>query len=215
MTGPTCSVILPTIPPRTKLLRRALASVWGQTRDPDAVIVAVDRDGAGAGPTRTRAAFMADTNYVATLDDDDQFEPRHLEVLMRTAEETGADAVYPWFTLVGWPDATPSRPDPLAVPVNGQLVHPLGVPFGPEQAAHMRRHAFIPVCALYRTDLLRKVGGWPTPGTPDWPAPDCEDHGLWLRMLDAGAKIVHAPERTWVCHHHAGSTAGRPWKTPG
>lgn len=213
MSGPTVSVAVPSIPPRAKLLKRALASVWGQTRDPDAVIVAVDRDAEGAGPTRTRAALMADTDYVATLDDDDEFLPHHLESLLRTAQETGADAVYSWFHLDGWPEATPWRPDPLAVPVNGQLVHPLGVPFGPEQATHMREHAFIPVTGLYRTELLRAVGGWPTPGSAEWPRPDCEDHGLWLKLLDVGAKIVHAPLRTWRCSYHAGSTAGRPWRS--
>lgn len=210
----TVAVVIPTIPPRTKMLRRALASVLGQARDPDAVVVAVDHDAAGAGPTRNRAWRMADTEYVATLDDDDEFLPGHLGALMSTAERTGADVVYSWFHLMGWPEATPGRPDPLAVKYNGQLRHPLGVPFGDEQAAHMRQHAFLPITGLIRRSLLEETGGCPTPGSREWPRLDCEDWGMWLRLLDAGAKFVHHPERTWRCHFHAGSTAGRPWKQP-
>jgi hypothetical protein len=193
------------------LLRRALDSVERQTRPADAVVVEVDHDGLGAGPTRNRAWQRAKTDYVAFLDDDDEFMPQHLEACIRTAEETDADLVYSWFELVGWPEATPQRPDALAVMHHGQLVHPLGVPFGLEQQWHMRKYAFIPITTVVRRSKLEESGGFPTPGTPEWPRNDCEDWGGWLRLLDVKAKFVHHPERTWICHYGKG-TAGRPWK---
>lgn len=212
----TVAVCIPTIPPRRHLLRRAVASVYAQTRQPECIITEIDNEGLGAGPTRNAAWQSADTDYVAFLDDDDEFLPQHLARCMTAAKATNADVVYSWFELVGWPEATPERPDALATMQNGQLVHPLGVPFGPEQARHMRRHAFIPITAVVRRAALEKVGGCPTPGTPEWPKEDCEDWGLWLRLLDAGAKFVHLPERTWRCHYSVGdsplnSTAGKPW----
>lgn len=212
MSALTVGVCIPTIPTRRRMLRRALTSIWAQTREPDQVIITVDNEAHGAGPTRNRCWRSADTDYVAFLDDDDEFMPDHLDVLMQAAAQTGADVLYSWFRLEGWPDATPQRPDPLAVRHNGVLRHPMGVPFGPEQAAHMREHAFLPITALVRRDAMVKSGGCPTPGTPEWPRLDCEDWGLWLGLLDSGAQFVHVPKRTWVCHQHAGSTAGRPWR---
>lgn len=215
----TVAVTIPTIPPRKELLTRALESVHHQTLCPDDIIVIVDEDGDGAGPTRNRAWQLATTDYVAFLDDDDEFMMQHLARCMSVAKATNADVVYPWFELVGWPEATPERPDALAVMHNGRLVHPLGVPFGPEQARHMRRHAFIPITAVVKRSILERVGGCPTPGTPEWPKEDCEDWGLWLRILDADGRFVHLPERTWRCYYSdrggntpLTSTAGMPWK---
>ena len=213
----TVAVCIPTIPPRKALLDRALASINQQTRFPDQIHVIVDEEGDGAGPTRNRAWRNTSTDYVAFLDDDDEFLPQHLARCMSAAKATNADVVYSWFELVGWPEATPERPDALAVMHNGQLVHPLGVPFGPEQARHMRRHAFIPITAVVRRAALERSGGFPTPGSKEWPREDCEDWGGWLRLLDIGAKFVHVPERTWRCHYSVGnspldSTAGKPWK---
>lgn len=215
----TVTVAIPTIPPRKQLLARAVASVHAQTRPADAIIVEVDNNGDGAGPTRNLAWQAADTDYVAFLDDDDEFLPDHLQACMSAAKANNADVVYSWFELVGWPEATPERPDALAVMHNGRLVHPLGVPFGPEQARHMRHHAFIPITAVVRRSALERSGGFPTPGTPEWPREDCEDWGGWLRLLDVGARFVHVPKRTWRCHYSdrggdtpLTSTAGMPWK---
>lgn len=213
----TVAVCIPTIPPRVELLKRALASVEAQTRPADDLIVATDWEGSGAGPTRNRTWQGVSTDYVAFLDDDDEFLPQHLARCMSVAKATNADVVYSWFDLVGWSDATPERPDALAVMHNGQLVHPMGVPFGPEQARHMRHHAFIPITAVVRRAALVRSGGFPTPGSREWPRSDCEDWGGWLALLDCGARFVHLPERTWRCHYSVGdsplaSTAGRPWK---
>lgn len=209
----TVAVCVPTIPPRRALLDRALGSVWRQTRPPDQVVVTMDHEGLGAGPTRNRCWRSADTDYVAFLDDDDELLPEHLETCLQALDESGADVAYPWFHLVGWEEATPWRPDPLAVPVNGELRHPLGVSFGREQADHMRRHAFIPISTVVRRAALVDSGGFPTPGSPEWPRDNFEDWGCWLRLLDRGATFVHVPRRTWICYHsETEGTSGRPWR---
>jgi hypothetical protein len=98
--------------------------------------------------------------------------------------------------------------------LKGQLVHPLGVPFGPEQETHYRKHAYIPITTVVRRSLLLRTGGYPQPGSAEWPRPDCEDWGGHLRLLNIGAKFVHVPKRTWVCHlDDTRSTAGKPWTT--
>lgn len=207
----TVTVCIPTIPPRTEVLARALRSVLVQTRPADAIVIMVDHAGEGAAVTRNRAWRAARTEYVAFLDDDDEFLPEHLEALLGAAVETNADLIYPWFEHEGWPEWTPERQDALAVPYRGQLRSPLGVAFGKEQAEHMRRYAFIPITTLCRRSALVRSGGFPRPLSAEWPRDDCEDWGGWLRLLNTGAKFVHVPRRTWICHHGRG-TAGRPWK---
>lgn len=207
---------MPTIPVRKEMLGRALLSVHTQTRKPDEIIVRVDTKGQGAAVTRNACWQAATSDYVAFLDDDDEWLPDHLERCLAALEAAKATLAYPWFQLVGWAEATPERPDPLATMQNGQLVHPLGVPFGPEQEQHYRKYAFIPITCVVKRTALVQTGGFPVPGSEDWPMEDCEDWGGWLRLLDVGAKFVHVPHRTWRCHLNdaafpLGSTAGKPW----
>lgn len=208
----TVTVCIPTIPPREELLNRALLSVTAQTRPPDEIIVELDTEATGAGPTRNRAWQRATSEWVAFLDDDDEFLPDHLEECLKHARRERCDLVYPWFHLIGWPEATPSRPDPLAVAFNGVLRHPLGVPFRREQELHMRKHAFIPATVVVKRSFLEKVNGYPEPYTAEWRNFNgCEDWALLVRLLDAGAKFSHLPKRTWNCYYGTG-TAGAPWK---
>lgn len=207
------TVVIPTIPGREGnggLLERALRSVELQTFTPR-IVIAADAERRGAAWARNEGLRQVTTRYVAWLDDDDELLPRHVEKLRRAIRRSGADMVYSYPEFVG------SR-DPLATSVNGQLVLPLGVPFGFEQEWHLRhRGNFIPVTYMVKTDLVRRVGGFPEPGAPDAPpvqtaagvSADCEDYLLLLRMLDVGAKFVHLPEVTWRYHVHGANTGGR------
>lgn len=211
---PSVTVCIPTIPPREDLLQRALDSVAEQTHLPDEVIVMVDQLAQGAAPTRNAAWQAATTEVVAFLDDDDEFLPDHLELCLTAMVEQRAGLVYSWFEHIGWPEWTPDRPDALATMLDGELVHPLGVPFGLEQEKHYRRYAFIPITTVVRRAMLERSGGYPSPGTPEWPRSDCEDWGGHLRLLDIGCKFVHVPKRTWRCYHNGAttrSTGGKPW----
>src|SRR4051812_47822520 len=91
--------VVPSIPPRAKLLRRLIHSITLQTLQPASVIVEIDHDHTGAAATRHRALEKVTTPFVAFADDDDILDPHHLETLRATAEEYGADYVWSRFRL--------------------------------------------------------------------------------------------------------------------
>jgi glycosyltransferase involved in cell wall biosynthesis len=206
------TVCVPTIPAREHLLRRAVGSVGNQTY-PCRVHVALDADGEGAAPTRNRAWRGAETEWVAFLDDDDELRPEHVERCLRHAVENDADLVYPWFTIHSPEGGDISQNDPLRVPVDGRYVTPYGVAFNDDLRHElMTRNNFIPVTVLVRRSLLERVGGFPTPGSPEWGDDCCEDWGLWRRLLGVDARFSHLPRRTWIWNWHGQNTSGRPWR---
>lgn len=188
---PGVTAVIPSIPPRKALLRRALASVLEQTYAVANISVSIDDRRAGSASNRTRALSGVGTEWTALLDDDDEWMPHHIGDLMEHARETGADLVYPWFTVPeGW-DPWPDRE---------------GKPF---DEALLRTMNYIPITVLVRTDLLWEAGGF-TPKDPSNPESLCDDWGTWERLLAAGAKFEHLNRRTWVWHWHGGNTSGRP-----
>lgn len=204
----TVAVCIPTIPSREEMLTRAVKSVQAQTRQADEILVRIDTEGLGAAANRNMAWQLSkpDTKWIAFLDDDDVMYPDHLEFLLKTAEETGADFVYPWFDL--W-----EGPDPLSVLHEGKYVSPLGVPFGEEAKNYILTEGnFIPITVMVKRNLLEAVGGFPQPGSEEWPDDHNEDWGCWQKMLRANAKFVHAPKRTWRWIWHGNHTSGRAWK---
>jgi glycosyltransferase involved in cell wall biosynthesis len=178
------TVVIPTIDDHHEQLDRALASVQTQSLPPDEIELEFDRLRTGAAATRNRALERVTTEYVAFLDDDDELKPNHLRACVRFARLTGVDLVYPWF----------DGEDGIGM---------FGVPFDP---VLLRRRNYIPVTVLVRTELVRKVGGFVD--HPDDNGDPCEDWGLWLALLDAGAVFGHLPQRTWIWHKGAG-TRGR------
>ena len=187
----TIAVAIPSIPPRAKLLERALASVDAQTRPVDEVQVAIDHNREGAARTRTRACKAAQSEWLALLDDDDQLYPNHVERLLATAESTGADLVWPWFDVDGGSDPFPMFE---------------GRQWNPEEP-----HQF-PITVLVRREALEGVG-WFELGQEDaayWPGWTGEDWLTWNRLSRAGAKLVHLKERTWRWSHNTDNTSGRP-----
>lgn len=197
------AVIIPSIPPRKALLLRALRSVGAQTLLPDDVSVAVDLKQQGAPATRQRAleAVALGVEWVAPLDDDDEFMAFHLQALYEHAMETGADYVYSWYELV--------RPDGLSMgdidPVFPET-HFTG-PFDPNDPIETT------ITILIRRELLAAVGGYQALERPEEYAKGAstgEDRNLTLRCIEAGATISHLVRRTWRWHHHGRNTSGRP-----
>ena len=184
----TVTAVIPAHRPRVKRqLHRALDSVLMQNRAVDAISVAVDKLHEGAAVTRNRALACVTTDWTAFLDSDDTWYPEHIGSLLACAQETGADMVYPWFEVInGW-DPFPERE---------------GRPFNPELLDHQNT---IPITVLIRTELIRTVGGFTPKGPPDNP---CDDWGAWIKVRDAGAKIVHLNRRTWAWHW-GDNTGGR------
>lgn len=197
---PGVSVVIPTHPPRASKLRRALASVCAQTLQPVAVIVENDIDRTGSAATRNRALAHVTTEWVAFLDSDDQFLPHHLERLTREALKTGADVVYPLPRVIG---------------PNGQVVprhHDWGG--GPEfNPDYLRTNSHIPVNSLVRTELAIEVGGFVF--HKDSTGAVNDDHGFYLRLLEAGARFAHVHEETFLWFHHGYGVPGRDGNTSG
>ena len=141
----------------------------------------------GAAANRNRALAVVDTEWVAFLDDDDELLPQHLRVCARHAYLTGADVVYPDSEVVGGD-------------------HPVNVFDFDFDPTLLRRRNYIPVTVLARTELVKQVGGFQP--HPDENGDPCEDWGLWLALVDAGATFSHVPQRTWIWHVGNG-TKGR------
>lgn len=182
------TAVIPTIPPRHGVLAHALESVRRQTRPVDDIIVEVDEAGEGAWVTRNRAIARVDTEWIAFLDDDDEWKPNHVELLLGEALRTGADYIFPWFDLG----------------INCGQVDRLGH-FGREFDPTSPHHTTMTI--LVRTELARAVGFTaPEPGA----RVAGEDWRFTLGCVARGAKIVHLPRRTWIYHCFPGGTSGLP-----
>ena len=189
---PGVTALIPSIPPRTHTyLHRALDSVLQQDRPVDAISVSIDHHHLGSARNRSRALSGVGTEWVALLDDDDdEWNTDHVRLLMEHAEATGADLVYPWFTVPeGW-DPWPERE---------------GQPFNEEL---LRTMNYIPITVLVRTELLWDAGGF-TVKDPANADSLCDDWGTWEKLLASGAKFEHLNRRTWIWHWHGGNTSGR------
>lgn len=198
-------VAIPSIPPRKERLAQALTSVISQTHTVDQISVSVDNERLGAAGNRNRAWMAAETEWVAFLDDDDTMDPHHIQTLLAHAEKTGADLVFPWHRIM----RNGQLLDKEVIPHRGIKDELIAETLGPAN--------FIPVTVLVRTSMLAAVGGFPTPGTTEWPHADCEDWGCWKRLVAAGAKFSHINEVTWTWNHwgwgkpnEPGNTSGKP-----
>jgi hypothetical protein len=174
------------------MLDRALASVKAQTYQPKDVIVEFDDSRSGAAATRQRGLTKVATPYVAFLDDDDEFLPEHLDLLLDTMQGWQADYVYPWYEVVGGTDPMPQF---------------FGLPWDNEQPHQTT------ITTLVRTDLAQEVafGGEPE-SDPNGGGflVGGEDYRFTLGCMERGARIVHLPRRTWLWHHHGANTSGLP-----
>lgn len=107
--------------------------------------------------------------------DDDDLLLSHYLEVVAPELET-ADVVYTSWYLTGAPD-----PQPL----------------DRFDADYLRVQNFIPVTAAVRTEAFRAVGGFRN--VP------LEDHDLWLRLLDAGARFTYVPVVCWRYRRQPGS----------
>jgi glycosyltransferase involved in cell wall biosynthesis len=209
------TVVIPTVAGHDDLLARAMASVEAQTAQPAGhLIVVLDSRRRGAAWARNQGLAQVATEWVAWLDDDDVLLPHHLAGLWAaTLDPPEPDLVYSYPRFVEDRPGFPPPRDPLATcDDHGRLVAaPIGVPFGPRQAAWLReRGNFIPICYLARTRLLRQVGGFPPSGGPGRE----EDYQLLLKLLDAGARFRHLGRVTWE-YHLTGRNTGGGWHGTG
>jgi glycosyltransferase involved in cell wall biosynthesis len=190
------TVCVTTHPGREGQLSLALASVCEQTLQPRAIIVERDVDRTGAGPTKNRALARATTTWVGFLDSDDQFMPRHLELLVAAQLKSSADVVYP----MAYVTSQMGGRDPS---------DRAGRPF---DADELRRRSYITTTSLIRRSLLVEAGGFRCP-----PGSNYDDWGGYLALLDYGATFYHLPVQTfwWFVTRPGypgcpGNTSGQP-----
>ena len=196
------TVVIPTVPSRRALHRRAVRSALEQSLVPAQVVNVLDQKANGPGPTRNRGLAEVQTPWVAFLDDDDLLLPSHLETCLRYALETNADLVYPWYRRTDGHEPFP-----------GLYGHGSYEWLDPAWDAVLARGNFIPVTTLVRTDLLRDVGGFQVRqggpvGSEAW-----EDWGAWMALREAGAHFAHVDTRTWVWNWRTDSYAGGAWRS--
>lgn len=192
------TVVIPTIPPRKDMLKKAVASALNQTLPPDNIIIPVDTESKGAWYNRNKGLFQVQTEWTAFLDDDDWMFSTHLELLKNMAVETEADLVYPWFTGQ-----------------NAENILFMGTeqPFGKKpKIEFLSRMNWIPITYLVRTEKAQGIGGYPALKSDRWPHDNCEDWGFLRDFVADGGKIEHLPERTWHWNIHGRHTSGRPWR---
>lgn len=201
---PDVTLITPSLPGREDMLAETARSVQAQTI-PVEHLWLVDEDRLGPAPIRNKLLADATTELAGFVDDDDVLYPEHVEVCVAALREADACVAYPWFRFDhprGW---WPYGEFLQIQGADGSKVHAFGQPFDPSALAH---NSFIPVTVVARTECLRKVGGFPIPGTPEWPHESTEEWGLWQRLVADGHSFVHVPTITWEYRVHGGNTSG-------
>lgn len=187
------TVVIPHIPTRSFELTRAVSSVAVQTHQPENIVITIDKKHDGSAATRNRALYEITTGWVAFLDDDDEFLPEHLEILMRYALREGATVVYSGCKVV---DAQGST-----IPLQDEWGR-FGQKFDSDL---LKQKSYIPVTSLVHTGLARQALFGPPAGVET----DYDDWGFYLRLLELGGTFLHVPEVTWIWHHHGNNTSGR------
>lgn len=211
MTGVT--VVIPVFEGRP-FLDQALASVAGQARLPDAVVVVDDGSTDGSGEialawqdrlplqvirhetnaglcqARRRGVDAVQTDLVALLDADDVWLPDHLTAMLASYARAGGLVTA---KALKWVPGLSLASNPS----NGWTVPPAG-----QQLRQMLIMNFVFVGTVFEHGLYQSVGGFRDGrnGAEDW--------DLWTRMLMAGASIASPPVPTVLYRVHSGSMSG-------
>lgn len=159
---------LPTVE-RQPLLLEAIASVWGQTRPPDDMVIGADYSRFGEVDNMNRLIAAQGCEWIAFLHDDDLWHPEHLAVCEKHMDD--ADVVVSRFELVGRPWST---------------IEPWHTNF---EDLRFTNWIGSPSMVCVRAELF---GEWSMPHAPfRW-----NDHANWNRLLDAGARFVDTEQVT-------------------
>jgi hypothetical protein len=182
------TVITASIPERRRLLAETIESVQSQTCPVDAHLIRVQQPPLGAlSPVHLAAQHNAmlaavDTEWVATLNDDDIYLPEHVESIQPYLGQD-ADVVYSFakneheYLRIDASDWTPAQ-----------------------VAQRLEQGNFIREAITVRTEKIRQVGGWAGEyenGAFKETGVAYEDWDLLLRLARAGARFRCVPVETW------------------
>ena len=184
---------------RLQQLKKAVESVENQTLSPDELIIIDDNScdqtqeycenlqeiskipviylrndfRAGSNLCRNLAIERANGEYIAFLDDDDEWLPEKLQIQYETAKKEKADLVY---TGVETVDS------------NGKKIsrhfHRKPALFPPKIAILTLNYPGTTSCLMLKTELLRKISGF----NPDYSS--LQDYELSIRLIRAGASVA-------------------------
>jgi glycosyltransferase involved in cell wall biosynthesis len=186
----TVAACIPSIPERFDLLSlRAIPSILNQTEPIDQLCINVDNEGKGAWESRNATMSMAKTDWIAFLDDDDEWLPHHIETLLAAAQENDADVVWGWFDVINGNDPFPQH--------RGRQFD-INDPHCFTITCMVKRELIISSGAEFKYDE-NKTGAW-----------EVQDFPFWKSLHDGGAKFHAIEETTWNWHHHHGNTSGLP-----
>jgi glycosyltransferase involved in cell wall biosynthesis len=190
MSTDTVSVCIPSIPTRSHLLTsRALPSVFTQTHPVSEIAVSFDLKKEGAWENRNNAIKMANSEWIAFLDDDDEFQPHHVGTLLNAAHEHQADVVWGWFEVIGGSD-----PFPMHRGRQWSIDTPHIFPI----TCLVRRSLILDSNATFMSDN-QNIGSW-----------ENQDCPFWKSIHDAGGNFLAIPDTTWNWYHHESNTSGLP-----
>ena len=189
---PGVTIVIPTIPPRAKLLERAVASVMAQTVMP-ALVIETDEHRTGSAETRNRALQRVQTEAVLFCDDDDQLMPWAVQVLTEAQEETGADVV----SGGAWIPQVPGHREPVQPPAPGWI-----------DPAWVTARSRLNVSSLVRTEQARRAGGFSFRRDPGTGAM-LDDYGFYCALADAGATFWRVPEVVLIWHVAGQNLSGK------
>lgn len=191
-TAPTVTVVIPTIPPREDLLKRALASAQQQTYPLNQILAVVDEERLGSAANRNRSLEYINSDFVLWLDDDDQLMPHCVQLMIEAHLATNADII----SGSAW------------VPQNPAHIEPISVPPGWIDPKIVMSRSHLTVTSLMRADLVKKVGGFEFREDPSGMMLD--DYGLYYKLAEAGATFYRIPDHTFIWNHHGKNTSGNP-----
>ena len=201
------TLVIPTLPERAELLKRALRSASFQELDYDAIVIQPAGPTDDAAHTRQNGLNQVKTPWVTFLDDDDELEPEHLLSLRTTQAEFGSDIVYSWFTV--YENDQPVPDDSRQLWLNGKSA--FGRPWSREHYDALQAGTWcFHLTALFRTEMLQDVGGFEAPGRGKHDTYLSEDLNIEQRLARGGATVTHCPRRTWRWHFWIGRTKGQP-----
>ena len=220
-THPLVGVIIPTRD-RIELLQKALASVWAQdyagplhvavvfdgpvheglelpqpTRADHRLEVVSSPRARGLVPTRTYALELLDTEFVALLDDDDEWLPHRLRLQMQLA------LAHPDVELIGGGVQVAHGGSVVPRPARREVVTLADLLADRVMELH-------PSTFLIRSAGLRAAGGW----DEDLPGGFAEDYDLLLRMARRGPLRL-VPEIVATVNWAGNSYFFSRWKTMG
>lgn len=164
------TVVTATIPERRDLLHELRQCIAGQSVRPK-WLVSTDYHRVGPAKVINDLVDEVDTTWLFRCDDDDLFDADHFKVIAAHLGDN-VDIVYTW----------PRVDPPGWIGETGLQV--IGSP------EFLREHNFIASAAAIRTDLWRHLGGYRDVHN--------EDHDLWVRAMDAGARFCLVPQVTWT-----------------